>query len=117
VQEPIYVKCVANSKGAGDLAFMALVMLCGGANIPTVNAVRGHVGVLVGGDMHNDASAWRGNMTPVEIEKNVDAGVGRKSGLSARGPKEIKVMPACGIRRSHLVSGNFGSQVAKPEQK
>jgi tetrahydromethanopterin S-methyltransferase subunit H len=90
VWEPIYGKCVANTKGAGDVAFVASVMFSGGANLPRVTAVRGHVGALVGGDMHNEASAWRGKRTPVEIEKTVDAGVGRKLGLLVRGAKEIK---------------------------
>jgi hypothetical protein len=76
VREPIDSERVANTAGAGDVALVASVMFRGGADVPTVDAMRAHVGTLGGCEVHDDTSSRRGEGTSVEIESAVEAGIG-----------------------------------------
>jgi hypothetical protein len=82
VWEPVHGECIADSKSAEDVAFVAAVMFGGGTNLPAVNAVWRHVVTLVGRDMDDDTSSWRGKWTSVKVEDTVDASIGREFGLS-----------------------------------
>ena len=59
-----------------------------------------------------------GQVALVEIECAMEGTVGRDFGLAMGGAWKIECdMSTWGMRRSHSVSGNFESQVARPEQK
>ena len=75
--KPIHCECVADAESSGDITFVASVMLGGRADVSTINIMGRHVLSLVGRDMDNDASAWRGKRAAVEIERAVRACMGR----------------------------------------
>ena len=81
--EPVDGQGVAEAEGAGDVAFAAAVVFGGGADIPSINAVRCHVGALVGCNVNDDAGAGRSEGALVEIVVAVETGVCRKSGLAS----------------------------------
>ena len=56
------------SKGAGDAAFLATVVLDEWADVPSVDAVGCHVLALSRCDMDDDAGTWWGKGALVEIE-------------------------------------------------
>ena len=82
VWEPVDGQSVAYAEGAGDVALVTAVMFDGWADIPAVDAVWTHVRTLGWREVNDDASAWWGKGTLVEIEVAVEASVGRKVGLA-----------------------------------
>jgi hypothetical protein len=74
VGKAIHCEWVADAKGSGDVALVASVMLGGRADVPTI--MGRHVLSLVGRDMDNNASAWRGKRAVVELERAVKACMG-----------------------------------------
>ncbi len=82
VREPVHGECIADSKSAGDVAFVAAVVFGGGTNVPSINAVGCHVALLAGGDVDDNPSAGRCKWTLVEVKVAVEAGMGGEAGLA-----------------------------------
>ena len=85
---PVDGQCVADTESAGDVAFMAAVVLDGWAGVPFVDAVGSHVRTICWSDMDHDAGTWWGKGALVEIEGAVQASVGREVGLAGDGMSE-----------------------------
>ena len=58
--KPIDDQCVADTESAGDVAFVAVVVLDEWADVPSINAVGSHVRTLGWSDMDDDAGTWWG---------------------------------------------------------
>ena len=65
-----------DTEGAGDVAFVAAVVLDGWVGMPSIDAVGCHVVALSRCDMDNDVGSWWGKEALVEIECAVEAGAG-----------------------------------------
>jgi hypothetical protein len=59
VWEPINCEGISNAEGAGNVAFVAAAVFSGRAKIPSIEAMRCHVGALFGCDMNDDACSGR----------------------------------------------------------
>ena len=67
--KPVDGQCVADTEGAGDVAFfVALVVLNGWADVPSVDAMGSHIRTLGWSDMDDNAGTWWGKGALVEIE-------------------------------------------------
>ena len=75
-------QCITDNEGAGDVAFVAAVVLNGWADVPSVNAVGSHFRTLGWSDMDDDAGTWWDKGALVEIKGAVQASVGREVGLA-----------------------------------
>jgi hypothetical protein len=82
VREPIDGECVSGAAGTWDVALVASVVVFRWANVPTVDAMRGHVGSLVWCDVCDHTRAGRRKWRLVEIEVAIEAGIGRQFGLA-----------------------------------
>ena len=56
--KPVDGQCVADTEGAGDVAFVAAVVIDGWADIPSVDAVGSHVWTLGWSDIDDNAGTW-----------------------------------------------------------
>jgi hypothetical protein len=84
VWKPVDGQCVADNEGAGDVAFMAVVVLDGWADSPSVDAVGSHVRTLGWSDIDDDVGTWWGKGALVEIE-----GAVRPRGWAGDGMSEV----------------------------
>ena len=69
VRQTVNTQSIKDSKSARDVAFMTVVVFGRGENIPTVNTMRCHVGVLIRREVGNHTSAGWDKRTAVKIEK------------------------------------------------
>jgi hypothetical protein len=74
--EPVDSERISYSKRAWNVAFVAPIVFWGGAYIPSVYAVRGHVVTLFWCGVDDDMCSWGSEGTFIEIEIAVEAGVG-----------------------------------------
>jgi hypothetical protein len=84
--EPVNGEGVAYAERAGNVTLVATIVFCRRADVPAIEAMRGHVGTLVGRDVYDDTGAWWGKGCLVEIECPIDACVGGELWLAPGGP-------------------------------
>jgi hypothetical protein len=105
---------VANAGRAWNIAFEAFAVIGGRADVPTLDAVGHEGGALRWGlvDKDKDAGAARCQEGCVKIEIAKEGCVGADIlGCLREERRRLRVIVAYSMRRSHLVSGNLGSQV------
>jgi hypothetical protein len=96
---------------------VAVIVFGGRAGIPSIDAMRFHVGALVGCDMNNNGCAGKSKGALVEGVDAIETGVGGKSWLASGRTQEIERDVGLRHEEAAFSEGNLGSHVARPEQK
>jgi hypothetical protein len=90
VWELVGCEGISETRGAGNVALVAAVVFGERTDIPSINAMRCHVGALAGCDMNDNACAGRSEGALVEVIDAIETGVGGKSWLATGRTQEIE---------------------------